>query len=153
MSTSIYTLRHNSAAIGCIHKKTNFIVGFKSLNLARKIHYNLQCPDHGMHMMEGIRRLHNNELNIEFDVEATLFLPKSRNDRATLNAIDDLGIYLDTMDITQFYNIPFKTMTGLIIPLLILDETEEEFVIRSHVLYPVPDDLVGFKESLRKSLD
>lgn len=137
----MYTIQQKNKTIGMSHNERHYVVGFKSSKLARKVQYALH-PEPKLILVRGTdidlsKDLQNkgiNDLSLIVDTEATLFMPKFKG--SSEDPLNDGGYHLHNVLYKDFVTYPFTKMIGVIMPYDLLEENEEEFVFRSHVIEP-----------------
>jgi hypothetical protein len=114
-----------------------YLVGFKSPILARKVHYSMSGKEMPQ-LIRGVSPLvHPDHPNLCVDPEATLFIPK--NTVKCHHPVEDLGYHLKTIPEGEFMGVPIRTMTGIVMGLYVLDETEDELVVRAMAIDAIPE--------------
>ena len=154
---SIHTLTIDSSPIGLAYGSKRYVIGFGKYLHARKVQYDMCMPLHkALTLLPGIEPMrirHDIDRILVVDKEATLFITKKNDEKAKVDNVMDYSICLDRMDENDFMNLPFDGVYGLIIPTILLDESEEEFTFRCVAIDPVYDEDEDFKEILRRAFD
>lgn len=130
-----YMIHKNNKMIGFYYKNKPFVIGFKSAPIARNVMYHLPVEPTFTLLPSNPKVLQNESLGIDLliDNEATLFIPKTD----FLSLPKEEGYYLLDMEYQEFLIYPYTKNIGVIIPYVLLDENEEEFIYRSHVIDPL----------------
>lgn len=136
---NMYLLGQGTTHLSVRSMNTTYILGFKSVLLARGVHYNLPpypelslvrgekitvCPD--VPSRPGMRLI--------IDPDATLFIPKTEG--TIWNAMNDVGHHLVVMKEAEFLAYPVTKRVGIILPQRIRSETDDEFVLSSFIIEP-----------------
>lgn len=133
----ISTISKNNKNIGFYHKYKPYVIGFKNPNVARKVMYNMH-PEPIFTLLTGNPREeldYNYNKHITIDNEAVLFIPKSEYRIFTLP--EHNLYYLENVEYEEFIIYPYTKNIGIIIPYLLIDETDEEILFRSHTIDPI----------------
>lgn len=119
----IYTLNRGSKTLGLTHRNQNYIIGFQSPSLARKIHYNMH-PEPRLSIINGdeiniTNKIYDNlpidlPCNFYLDSKATLVIPKLKGD--FLHPLNDGCFHLNNVKMEDFYMFPYKYNLGIILP-------------------------------------
>lgn len=134
---NVYTIAKDYKTVGFYHKKKPYILGFRNAHIARNIMYRMH-PEPLFSLITNQPTLvedegHNVELLI--DSEATLFIPKSEYNLFTLP--EHNLYYVNRVNYEEFVMYPYTKNLGVILPYVLIDESEEEFIYRSHVIDPM----------------
>lgn len=134
---TISTIAKDNKTVGFYHKNKPYVIGFRNAHVARKVMYTMH-PEPVFSLITSNPVKINDEhsgLDILIDSEATLFIPKSEYKQFTL---PDYNLYyIDPVDYDTFTTYPYTKNIGIILPYVLMDETEEELVYRSHMVLPV----------------
>ena len=135
-----YMIHKNNKMIGFYHMNKPYVVGFKNAHIARNVMYHLPLEPSFTLLQRNPIMYQDSQtgVDIRVDNEATIFIPKTQ----FLSLSKDEGYYLLGMDYEEFVVYPYTKNIGVILPYVLLDENEEEFVYRSHVIEPL--DLSSF---------
>ena len=140
----IHTINQKSQSIGiCINKK-NFVVGFDNIKIARRVQYCMH-PEPKLSLVRGedidmSDKFTENGINgvsLTLDVKSTLFIPKYKGSPA--DPMNDGGFHIQNHKQIEFMAYPLTKMIGIIIPYHLLDEDENEFMFRAHLIEPFFD--------------
>lgn len=114
-----FTIQQGSKTIGIRHNEHHYVVGFASAVMARRVQYQLH-PD-------PVITFFRND-------ESTIFIPKFCG--SAMDPMNDGGYHLGQQDYNKFITFPFTKSVGVILPYHLIEESEEEFIFRCHVLDP-----------------
>jgi hypothetical protein len=159
----MYTLNTPTSRICVKHNTVDYVLAFKSVMLARKVHYQLaqfnDCTkmtllpsvDKQTHWIStSTKQQVVTKLNT--DMVATLFVPKTTTKE--YDPIMDGGIHLDTMLEQDLYALPQNGLNGIVLPMKVLDETHDEMVLRCMTFDPIiADDYDNIRLSLKSLFD
>ena len=134
----LHTLQNsNGFPVQAHYHRKPYMVGFRSVMLARKVHYSMSGCESPI-LMPGVTPIESPATpGLIIDMEATLFVPK--NKIKYHQAIEDYGIHLKSMTEYEFMGIPLRTMTGILIATSVLDENDEELVMRALTVDALPE--------------
>lgn len=123
---------------------TSYIVGFRNVLLARKVHYTLP-PEPQFTLVRGDQIIDLSDqlasvgydIELNLDVKAALFVPKIESGSGGIwSPMNDVGFFMSRMDEGEFLSLPILNNQGVIIPYELEDETENEYMFRSIVIDP-----------------
>jgi len=133
----IFSINRGYKTFGLTSSKRHYVIGFKNALTARKIMHSLQP--------EAIPTLLRNEpellsyaeegLALTIDSSATLFIPKFKG--AGDDPMNDGGYHINTVEYSDFLMYPVTKNLGVIVPYVLIDESDDEFTYRSHVIDPM----------------
>ena len=133
----MYTINQKHVPMRVAYGSRKYLVGFSNLTFARKVLYSLH-PD-----MSRIRLLPNDprivrseplETTICIDAVATIFLPKHEHPGGHMHPLNDASNHLATVSEHVFFNAMYKPLSGIVVPYVLVDEDENEFVFTCHVI-------------------
>jgi hypothetical protein len=147
----IYTINRGSKSIGFQHKQNHYVVGFKSVQLARNVQYWLH-PEPSITIVRSddidlSSRLEEPDMKFIIDPNATLFIPKYHGNPD--DPMNDGGYHLGIDNLDKFILYPISKMLGIALPYRIIEENEDEFVCKCHVVEPTMSE-VYYKELLKE---
>ena len=152
----IHLLTIDTAPIGLAYAKKKYVMGFGTANMARKVQYDMKMPVSTalsfLPGLEPVRLRHDHSKVLVLDKDATLFIGKKDLKTRTDNVMDG-GIVLDRMEETDFLNLPFSGVFGILMPTKLLDETNEDFTFRCITIDPVFDENEDIQSSLKSIFD
>lgn len=141
-TNKMYTIKQSSKTLGFQHNNNHYIIGFDNVKLARKIQYSLH-PYPEMKLLRGTNQIDLKNVmdkigcentSLIMDLEATLFLPKFKG--SSNNPLNDGGYHLNVEKYEDFVAFPFTKMLGVVMPISLTYEDENEFVLLSNVIEP-----------------
>jgi hypothetical protein len=136
----VYTLKQGSKTVGFYSNGTPYVIGFRNIIHARKVHYDMK-PEPRFQMMMSDDVTIKDDVSIHF--ASTIFIPKhsmlrhhdSGSTRPLLDdPMKDVGLHLHIQKAIEFYRLPQQGV-GIIMPYELLDEDTNEFTFRAHILY------------------
>ncbi len=129
----IHLIHRNGMPLHVQCESRQYVVGFKNTMLARKAYYQMQ-PDK-VTLLVGVDEPTIITRDLSVDRQATLFIPKNKR---FIDAVMDHGLYMTSEPQKRFYAIPFRNRnTGIIIPMDLLDETEDDITLRCLMVVPM----------------
>lgn len=145
-----FILKQRSKVVGLQLRNKSYIIGFKSLTLARKIHYTMH-PEPNIRLIQNkiqnVTSSFNKKLDdagydsingeVVIDPDASLIIPKCRG--SILEPMNDGMFHLDHMDTGDFLSHPFQKRVGIIMPHSIKLEDDDSLVLSSLVVDPLFD--------------
>lgn len=160
---NIYILKQQSKALSLTNNTKfatrNYVIGFQSVHMARKVHYSLS-PD----VQPSLIRVNNFEVTDEvneglaslnkpivqgkiyIDTHALLHIPKK--DQSLPEELTDMNLHLQSVDYLDFMMYPFEQNIGIIMPYKIEKENQFEIQFLSNVV-----DALDTYDTLRASFD
>lgn len=136
-----YTLQQGNKTVGFNYKNEHFIIGFQKAVLARKVHYNMDPNPKFQILPDDPQRFYKTSLGktyeITMDTKCTLFIPKFNG--SFLDPLNDGCYHLNSTKERDFYTYPFNKNLGIILPYNLIDETPDEFIFKSYMIYPCID--------------
>jgi hypothetical protein len=134
--SNIYTLQQKDRTLSVLHKKRNFVIGFKNVITARKVHYYMH-PEPKIILIcnDYIEKQVDDKVTIHIDAKSTLFIPKMRG--AFLDPMNDGNFHMSQLKEEEFLRFPFLKNLGIIMPYDLVEESEDEFIFRSIVVDPI----------------
>lgn len=130
----MYLLKRGSKTLSMKYNDRHYIVGFKTVLMARKVHYSMH-PEPKLVMVRDDNVTHGiTNININLDVNATLFIPKCKGN--VLDPMNDGSFHLSKVSYDNFLLYPFANNIGIIMPYNLEDENEFEFMFKAHVIDP-----------------
>jgi hypothetical protein len=160
---NVYILKQQSKALSITvnsHAASrNYVIGFQSVHMARKVHYSLS-PD----IEPSLVRVNNFEVTDEvnqglsslnkpivkgkiyIDTHALLHIPKK--DQNLSEELGDMNLHLQSVDYLDFMMYPFEQNIGIIMPYRIEKENQYEIQFLSNVV-----DALDTYDTLRSSFD
>lgn len=138
----IYALRCGHKHVSVYHRNRHYVIGFKSAQAARKMHYFMHPEPKFALVRDDSRSLRGDlrergyDVELELDANATLFVPKV--DGSPLDAMYDGGFHMHAHDASEFFMFPVRKGLGIVIPYRLEDETPEELVYKVCVVDPSP---------------
>lgn len=133
---TISTIAKDYKTVGFYHNKKPYVIGFRNAQVARSVMYNIHPEPLLSLITSNPTKIvdEHNRIELMIDNEATLFIPKSEYKLFTLPQHN--LYYIDTVNYEEFVMYPYTKNLGIIIPYVLLDESEEELIYRSHVIDP-----------------
>lgn len=136
----MFTINHKSRTVGLQHKDSHFVVGFKSVRMARKVMYQLH-PEPTLMVVRGDEidlttriQAKGVDMNLVIDSSAALFIPKFEG--SSSDPMNDGGYHLHNVSEVEFMTYPFTKMLGIILPYELIDENDKEFIFRTQLIKP-----------------
>ena len=125
MIKNFYTIKQKSKTLGLCHDDKHYVVGFRNVITARSVQYFLH-PDAKLSVWK---------LPMQ-DPNGMLFIPKYSG--AAFDPMNDGCFHMEQLSSEEFLKYPSK-MVGIIVPLDLVDEDEEQFVFDSFMVDPFFD--------------
>jgi len=116
MDVYMFTINRHNTPLSVNNNSKSYILCFKNIVLARKVHYNLEVNPKILFLDE-----HN---SID---SGTLFIPK--NTDSTIDAMSDGAYYLQHYNYKNFLEMFHDK--NIVIPLHCIDETPSDFMFKS----------------------
>lgn len=127
----IYTIQQSSKKLSLNHKNKPYFIGFKTVNLARKVQYSLH-PEPNILLVRGDPRKFE---EVTFDTNSILFIPKCKG--SIWDPMNDAGFHMNRIDDTEF-SLNLTVRCGLIYPDKLIFEDNEDFIFSASVFDPIP---------------
>lgn len=161
-----YTIKRQSQTLGLAERHgerlRHYIVGFKSVVMARKVQYNIHP--------EPILRLErqsaiditssinacllevglNTVPSVTIDVLSRLYVPKMMHTGGAVEPLNDGGFHLDEQPYDDMFMLPFSKNIGIVLPYELEYENQRELVLLCQVIDPA-DSLRHFRGNGLKS--
>ena len=156
----MYTLNTSTSHISARLHNIDYMIAFRSVMLARKVHYQLAKINstNNISMLPGVDKIthhiprNNDNTKLHIDTVATLFVPKQR--KIHHDPIMDDGVFMEMMSEQDVFVKPLNGINGLLLPVKVLDETDEEMVLRCISVDPImTDDDKTIRSSLKSLFD
>ena len=139
--SNVYTLKIGNKTISVNHKQRHYVIGFKNVVHARKVHYSMHpepkftlIRDNNIDLSKSLSE-EGYDLTLSLDVNATLFIPKCKG--STLHPLNDAGVHMATSAEKEFLTYPVLKHIGVIMPYRLFDENDDEFIFTSYVIDPI----------------
>jgi hypothetical protein len=162
-----FLLKQKSKTIGVSELHANryrhYIIGFKNVFLARKIHYNIH-PEPSIRLersdfidiTKDVKKSFNAiglnsdsiDSKITIDVFSKIYIPKMLPSGGYYNPMNDGGYHVEEISIEDLFLMPFEQNIGVILPSEVYAESAKEFVLSCQIIDPV-DSLKHFRKSLK----
>lgn len=123
----MYTVKVKSKTVGFSHKDRSYVIGFRKINVARKVMYDMD-PEPNILLHRKDTQIVQ---DIVFDARATLLIPKKK--------YPDNMFYIATMHQIDFYGLPTKGI-GIVIPHELVFEDDSLFEFSTHVVEPIEEN-------------
>ena len=133
----IYTLRQGSKTVSLKHNDCHYVIGYKNVIVARKVHYFMH-PDCDFNLMRDKNPVRN---PLTLDIRATLSIPKCEG--SIMDPMNDGAFHIHVVRDDVFLSYPM-TGLGIIMPYDLQDENDKEFVFTSYVIDPTKFDTMQF---------
>ncbi len=161
-----FLIKHKNKTLGLTEYHANrlhqYVIGFKSPILARKIHYNMD-PEPILRLERNDRINITQEINIllnglgiadvdnevYIDVMSMLYIPKMANAGSILDPMNDGGFHLEEENLEDLYMMPFEKNIGMILPYDLVMEDQKQMVLACQVIDPV-DSTKHFRRAMKK---
>lgn len=142
-SQKVYVICKRSDHLCVYHKRQNYLIAFQNITHARKVQYTINIEPQIMLLRDTNIDLHQDmlkrgyDVRLNLDVNSTLFIPK--NKEASVDCIDDGLFTMHPMTENDFYGFPmqYPKARGIVVPYFLIDETDDEFMFRCHVVDPI----------------
>lgn len=128
----MFTLQLNSKTVGFTHAKREYVIGFKNVVYARKVQYNMATHPE-LSLVKSLTHMDLSETieeQLVLDHNASLFITKcpfgKRNEQ----------LHLQTYTLEKFLLLPYQRNLGIVMPYELIEETDQEFHFKSHVIDP-----------------
>lgn len=133
---TISTIAKDYKTVGFYHRQKPYVIGFKNAHVARSVMYNMHPEPLFSLITSNPTKIveQQNGVELVIDSEATLFIPKAEYKIFTLP--EHNLYYIDTVNYEEFVMYPYTKNLGVIIPYVLIDESDEELIYRSHVIDP-----------------
>jgi len=138
---NVYTLKIKNKTVSLQYKKHHYIIGFKNVLFARKVHYSLHpepkftiVRDNDIDLSKHLSE-EGYDISLNIDPNATLFIPKCVG--TSLDPMNDVGIHLNKHSENEFLTYPITKHLGIIMPYKLYEENEDEFIFKSVVIDPI----------------
>jgi len=134
--TKAFVIKQGNKTVGFRNDDKSYVIGFKNVNMARQIQY-------GMHPSPEFKLERGRPVDIPkdkqirgmiLDAQAKLYISKCPGN--TFDAEFDGGFHLHTDDFKQILIYPCKHHVGLVMPYEILEETQNEYILKSQIIEP-----------------
>lgn len=138
----MYTLQRNNKTLSTYHQNMHYIIGFKKVTLARKVHYNI----HPEPKVLIVRNTNYNtdtvpfDLALSIDTTAELLIPKAPVEKVPedgVRGLRDIDFHLAHFDEDYFLSFPVSKNLGIVLASDVYEETEEEFIFKAMVIDPI----------------
>lgn len=136
----MYTINSGNKTVSVHSDNIHYIIGFKNVRIARKVQYNMHPEPIITIIKNPETQITNNNVHLNNDV--TLFIPKAPLDLPP--AMRDGGYHIHEYKENDFMALPSTRNIGIIIPIKLQEETNEEFVFKS-ILFDPMFNYYGFK--------
>ena len=165
-SSKGYILKRKNQTLGLTEhhgdRLRHYVVGFKSVMLARKVHYTIH-PDPIIRLERsdfidittevnaGLLSFGLNAVssNITIDVLSKLYIPKAEHPGGATAPLNDGGFHLEEQPLEELFMLPFDNNIGIILPTDIEYETPRNIIMSCQVIDPV-DSTRHFRQGLPK---
>lgn len=134
LSQSIHIPHVGAAPLCVVHAQKRYLVGFPRERDARIVKPHLLSAPSGVAFLPGLETMqlkYDTDHVLCLDKDATLFVSKEKRKRALRE------VRLRTMEEATFINLPFAGSLGVIIPTVLLDDSEDELTFRCVAIDPV----------------
>ena len=131
---TIYTLQQKDRTLSILHKKRNYVIGFKNVIMARKVHYFMHPEPKLLLLCNDYLEKDVDNVKIHIDPKGTLFIPKMNG--SFLDPMNDGNFHMAHHKEAEFLSFPFVKNLGIIMPYDLIEESEDEFIFRSVVVDP-----------------
>ena len=74
------------------------------------------------------------DINLNMDIGATLFIPKFKGD--LMDPMNDAGFHMNAHDEEDFLMFPILKNIGIVMPMYLQDENEDEYIFKVTVMDP-----------------
>ena len=163
-----YLIKQKNQTVGLNEYHGNrihqYVIGFKSSILARKVHYNMD-PEPVLRLERKDRINITNEVNsllaelnvsgvdneVYIDVMSMLYVPKMSNPGGIMDPMNDGGFHLQEEPLEDLYMMPFEKNIGMILPYDLLMEDKKQMVLACQVIDPV-DSTKHFRRVMKRLL-
>jgi hypothetical protein len=134
---------------------TSFVIGFQTATVARKVQYSIdpaaelqlvraQSQDVSQEVNTGLHDLgvptSHHVKDLVIDAQAHLVVPKyvptENTDASAASALQDAGFHLHTVKTADFLMLPFAKHIGIVMPMMLVDETPDYFVFSCILVEP-----------------
>jgi hypothetical protein len=130
----IYTIRRDNETVGFYHRRKPYIIGFRNAAIARSIKYLI--PSEPPIPFDLVSTDHITLQNLLIDNNSTLFIPKH-----ILPALgpfeEEFGYAIEQIKYDDFVLYPMTKKIGVVIPYVLLNESDKGFTYRSHTIHPL----------------
>lgn len=134
----MYTIKSGNKTIGINLYDKNYVIGYNSAILARKVQYNINpepkiilFKNDNLNINKKIKQ-NNSDINIDININ-TLYIPKYDKNKINI-PINNEGFHLHTIKSDDFMLYPFSKNIGIIIPFKLIEENNNEFIFNAHVI-------------------
>jgi hypothetical protein len=138
----VHTIRHHATALGYAEALPNarirhYVIGFKTGQLARKIMYAMEDrPSVRLYrsMFHTPVSASGNGSRVSLDVAAAVHISKACPPKEFHPHSEFDLCHVHSVNMDDFLRYPFHRNIGIILSYAVLDETDQEVVLRSHVI-------------------
>jgi hypothetical protein len=146
-ASRVFTINRGSKTVGFYDTKSPYIIGFRYSRIARNVMHNLH-PEPLFTLVRGIEApsrlsvsdIKKHPVELSIDSNATLFIPKYEG--SSSDPMNDGGFHMETLAIDDFVAYPVTKAVGVILPYVLIEENQEEFIYRSHVIQPCDSNIM-----------
>lgn len=133
----IHLINCKNKSVGFVNYNKHYVIGFKNSQVARKVMYGLHPEKKPYLLRDDPQILSDIKTGIELTIDssATLFIPKFQG--SSTYPLNDGGFHIKTVNYEDFLVYPMTHSLGVVIPFVLIDESSEEFMYRSHVIDPL----------------
>lgn len=165
-SIKSYQLKRKNQSLGLSEHSADervrhYIVGFKSVMLARKVHYTMH-PDPILRLERGMPINITTDVNtqldslgiqqtggtVTIDVLSKLFIPKMQFSGGVVYPPNDGGFHLHEGDMADLFMLPFENNIGIILPYDMDYEDAHNIVLSCQLVEPV-ESMQHFRKQLK----
>jgi hypothetical protein len=139
--TKVYTIQVKNKTISLYHLGAHYVVGFKNVNMVRKVHYSLNPQPNLLIVRDTNIDLHDElevngyDIPLKLDVNATLFIPKLKG--CFMDPMNDTGFHISEYEENEFLKFPITKNIGIVLPYNLVEETDEEMMFKAYVIDPL----------------
>ena len=134
----MYTLKLGNKTVSINHQDRHYIIGFKSIFMARKVHYNMSPEPVFLLLSNKTIKIPKEQGFLDvltIDYNATLSISKCKG--TIWEPMNDIGYHLEEHERDAFLSFPIKKQLGIIMPYELIEETPEKFMFKSYVIDPI----------------
>jgi len=147
----VYTINRGHKTLSVVHRQTHYVLGFKTPVLAKRIMYNLHpdpvftlVRDNNIDLSPQLYEAGFIDVNLSIDVAATLFIPKCKG--SPLDPMNDVGYHMNFHTEEEFIMFPINQNLGIIMPTMLQEECDEEYIFKAFVMDPPSRGLAWWKD-------
>ena len=140
--SNVFVIKQQNKHVSVRHNSRHYVIGFQTAFMARKVQYYIHpepqivvVKHNPFISLKNDLEQHGYELDLKMDTDVKLFIQK--NNGSPLDPMNDGNFHFASHKISEFFDMPIKQNLGVIMPYMLEEEDEYEFMFRSCMIEPV----------------